>query len=334
MSTFILLPSGFIAPSNFLASVNAFARLGVWRVHALMQWPKITRTINQYKVGAIDSVQFKDNICQLFPKLKSVSDEAFWQAWNKSCDFNSLSKERLDGFIQRDTKDVSVFVIGRTNPAHMDFIRQQYGKSLPGHWVLSYDEGILGPQLTEIALEQINKVDPDAAVFHVANKPPTFTFPYKGSSFYIRGALFTALTALAIFSPVVLLAKLALLGIMATSFTMSVTAGFKWLEQKEKDKAYAAIVQQSKTKGFGLVDWSTNNLKDVVLQVKLGILAKSRSDVCDKCELVGPVDIEDLGKVYVERQATKSKCKPNTSSTDTTAAVNPADSRLTHRYTH
>lgn len=334
MSTFILLPSGFIAKSNFVASINAFAQLGVWRIRALMQWPKITKTIDQYKKGAIDSAQFKDNVCQLFPKLNSASDEAFWQAWNKSCDFNSLSKERLDSFIQRDIKDVSVLVVGRTNPAHRDFIQQQYASPLPGHWVLSYEEGNLGPKLTEIALEKIKKIDSDATVFHIANKPPLFTFPYKGSSLYIRCALLTALTALAFFSPVVMLAKLALLGIMATSVTMSVTVGFKWIEQNAKNKAYADIVQQSKTLGFGLVDWSSNNLKDVVLKAKLTLLANSSSKGCESstiCGLNSTVDIEDLGKVLATHQATSSKCSTNTSSNDSKSALNPAHSRLTHR---
>lgn len=278
MSRVLIVPLGLVFAPNWQASINAFATLGVWKMSVLLNWPKANGIINQYRAGGIDSAQFRQQISTLFPQINQHSKKKFWQAWNQCCGFDEKSLAVLTELQELETAGAQIYLMGRTNRAHVNFIQKKVNGNLPGTLFLSYQQKTIGPELTQKLMTHIQKEHPELEakeILHLCVVPKTKPFPNLWLGFgWLRW----------VFAP------------------------FAMLSYQAEQRAFSAIQAQGPKLGFQLLQQpQTQTLQAFLKTWRLSTFHSAVSSVSDKqksdcdgcsaksgCEQSDAVDIEDL----------------------------------------
>lgn len=265
MSKVLIVPLGLLTQPKWQDSVNAFKALGVGKLSLLWNWPRVNRAIKQYKIGATNNELFLQNLQTIFPQLNNIEERNFWHAWNQSCGFTEKTQEDLDALCEMKRRDVQIYIISRSNPAHIAFIKKQYGKALPGDLFLSYEQGTIDASLTDALMQEINKKHPDVQpenIVHLRSEPGEKPYPNLWSKLgWLRWLL----------------------------------APFQMLQYAVKQRAFRTIEQQEVSLGFTGCNWPADNTLAETLQKQILIEQLSaKGTAALHAPAAQVLDIEDL----------------------------------------
>ncbi len=262
MKKILIAPLGLLTQPKWQDSINAFRALRIGTLSLLWHWPGVNRAINQYKIGVSSGEQFFQDLQTLFPQLSHVRESDFWNAWNQSCGFTAQTQADLDMLHDMQEQGVSIYIICRSNPAHIAYIKQQYVKTLPGALFLSYEQGTIGGDLTKALMQKINLEHPGMLVddiVHLRAEPRDKPYPNLWNNFgWLRWVL----------------------------------APFQMLQYSGQQRAYRAIQQQEALFGFSGLDWPTDNTLVATFEKKILVETLTASRQPDSYNKVP--DIEDL----------------------------------------
>lgn len=134
-----LIPLGSLVSSNLTKSVAAFSNilanesyfpyLATARIYSALLIDKVYyKTIDSYKLGEINTSEFKDKISYQLGIKKSDKIES---AWNAMCELTEEAKENITIFFQhQQTEKFKISIISATNPLQYNYLISELNKEL------------------------------------------------------------------------------------------------------------------------------------------------------------------------------------------------------------
>lgn len=154
--------------SNLLAKESYFPYFTEARVYGALYMDKIYyKTIDSYKLGEIDTNEFKVRISEQLGIKNNLEIET---AWNAMCELTEQSKQTIfDFFEHQATEHFKLCIISSTNPLQYNYAIEQINKELTGDNLLSiignarvviktsFEENTLSlPELAKTAIAENN----------------------------------------------------------------------------------------------------------------------------------------------------------------------------------
>lgn len=170
--------------SNLLAKESYFPYFTEARVYGALLMDKIYyKTIDSYKLGKIDTIEFKDKISY---QLGVENGPEIESAWNAMCELTKEAKEDIYNLFQhQQTEHFKLCLVSSTNPLQYNYVVDQINKELTSDNLLkitgnarvviktSFEENTLSiSELAKIAIKENNW---DSAKYHIISYHSGFT---------------------------------------------------------------------------------------------------------------------------------------------------------------
>lgn len=123
------LTKSVAAFSNILANESYFPYLTTARIYSALLIDKVYyKTIDSYKLGEINTSEFKDKISY---QLGIKQSDKFESAWNAMCELTEEAKENITIFFQHQQKEkFKISIISATNPLQYNYLISELNKEL------------------------------------------------------------------------------------------------------------------------------------------------------------------------------------------------------------
>lgn len=169
----VIVPLSLYLQNNQRLTIDAFKALGIssWQIfwhslplrdlffHGSSPYASLNAVFDQYKLGKLTNDEFRKAIHRKFPNA-DLSKKKFEAAWNKMQVVNDLTHNMLNEVEELNQKKVNVTVLSSTNDLHYkDLLKKLNRNKLPGRECLSFQQKLLGDNLTEILFCSYKKND-------------------------------------------------------------------------------------------------------------------------------------------------------------------------------